>query len=160
MIGVIALCGPGVAIGREDAIAIIIVEQNVLLRQGVMVGRNKLRVNAEAGIAVSLWKIAENLVVGFVFLQNVKDMLENGRLSGSQGHRHMQSADLSWLLRLPDLADTTVLVHLGGEFAQRLCCRDRNLVSRAQMSADLPGCICRLPIPAAEAFNISHINII
>ena len=90
MVGVVAFGAPGMAIGRIDAIAIEVVEQDVLPRQGMMVGGDELRVDAQAGIAVALGHVPEHLVVGLVLLEDVKHVLENGRLAGM--HRHWAPA--------------------------------------------------------------------
>src|SRR5438034_8346554 len=66
MIGIVAFRAPGMPIRRVDAVAIKVVEQHKSLGQGVVIGRNKLRINTEAGIAISLRHVAKHLVVSFV----------------------------------------------------------------------------------------------
>src|SRR5689334_4752100 len=114
------------AIGRIHAVAIIIVQQNILLGQGVMIRRYKLRINAQARIAISLRDVAKDLVVSLVLLQNVEDMLENRRLADAQRHWYRRLAVLRHLLRLAYLPDAPILMDLRGIFAERFGCWNRN----------------------------------
>ena len=75
MIGVVAFRAPGMAVGRVDAVAVKVVEQDELPGQGMMVGRDKLRINAQTGIAVPLWEVSEHLIVGFVLLEDIEHIV-------------------------------------------------------------------------------------
>src|SRR6266481_8280861 len=76
VVGVVAFGAPGVAVGGVDAIAIKVVEQYKLLSQRVVVGGNKLRIDAEAGVSIRLRHVPKHLIVGFVLFKNVEHMLE------------------------------------------------------------------------------------
>src|SRR5438046_1293979 len=62
---------PGVAVGGDHAVAIVIVQQHKLLGQRVMIGRNLSAKNAKAWLAVAFANVAENLIVRAVFLDDV-----------------------------------------------------------------------------------------
>src|SRR5437867_3827038 len=65
------------AVGALDARAIGVVEQNKFATDFVLVGRHALAKNAQRRITVALWHVAQHLVVGAVFLDDVEDMLED-----------------------------------------------------------------------------------
>src|SRR6476660_4864283 len=117
----------------------------------MMVRRNKLGIDAQTGITVSLGKIAKYLVVGLVLFDDVNNMLKHGRLAHTQWHGYRRLTGLGQLLRLFDLPDPTILEHLGSVFAQRIGLRDRNLVSCSQVGKNLPGGVGWLAIAAAQS---------
>ena len=83
-----ALRGPLVAVGRHHAVAVVVVQQDKLLGQGVVVGRDPPTVVAELRVAVALGKVAEDLVVGAIFLDDIDDVLDGGGLAGMLRHGH------------------------------------------------------------------------
>ena len=75
------LDAPGVAIGRIHPIAVIVVEQRKAFREGMVVGRDLARKVAELRFAVALAHIAEDLVECPVLLDDIDDVLDDGRLA-------------------------------------------------------------------------------
>src|SRR2546423_372801 len=119
-----------------------------------MVGGDEARINAQAAVAVALREITENLIVSFVFFEDVEDVLKNGRFAHPRRHGHGQFARLRRLTGLFDLADAAVFAGLSGVLIESLQGRNGNLVSGAEKGADLPGAIGGLAVAAAEAFDV------
>ncbi len=65
------------AIGGDHAVAIKVVQKNELLGQRVQVGGRLASEDAKLRVAVALADVAENLIVGAVFLDDVDDVLED-----------------------------------------------------------------------------------
>ena len=74
------------AVGAEDAGAIRIVEQHKIPDQLMLVGRDLLAKCAERRRAVALREIAQNLIVGAVFLDDIHDVLEDAGLADTLGN--------------------------------------------------------------------------
>ena len=87
VVGGVGLGRPGVAVGRKHARTIEVVEQDKLLRQGMLVRCDRARKQHQRRVAVALGHVAENLVIGSVFLDDVDDMLDRRRLAMALGHR-------------------------------------------------------------------------
>ena len=81
IIGRIGRHAPFVAVGADFAVNIEIVQEHELPGQGVMIGRDPLGKNAKRRIAVALADIAEDLVVGPVFLDDIDAMLDRAGLA-------------------------------------------------------------------------------
>ena len=158
VVGGIGFGAPGMTVGGVDAAAIEVVEQHILLGQCVMIGRNKCRVNAKVRIAVALWQIAKHLVIGFVFLEDVEDVLKHGRLAHSGGNGHGCLAGAEQELRLLDLRHAAILKNLRGVFAQGFGRRQWNFVGCSQEQIDLPGCVGGLADAAAESLHVWNIK--
>jgi hypothetical protein len=47
-----------------------------LLREGAVVGRDVIPEDTQIRIAISLWEIAKDLIVGSVFLDDVDDVFD------------------------------------------------------------------------------------
>ena len=77
-VGGVGGVGPGVAVDADFAVAEEVIEQDELFGELVMVGRDLAAEDGEAGVAVTLLEIAEDLVVSPVFLDDVDDVF-NGR---------------------------------------------------------------------------------
>ena len=65
-------------IGTHFAIHIKIVQQHEFACEGMMVRRYQFREEAETGLTISLWKIAQDLVVCTILFNDVNAM-RNGR---------------------------------------------------------------------------------
>src|SRR5215470_2236551 len=72
------------AIARNFSAVVKIVEHSELQSELMFVGRNVSAVHGQRGIAVSDWKVAENLIVGAVFFQNIDDVAD-GILAAGEG---------------------------------------------------------------------------
>ena len=57
-------------------ITVQIIEKEKLLGQTVLVGRHRTSENGESRIAVALWQVPKNLIVGAVLLDDINDMLD------------------------------------------------------------------------------------
>ena len=86
-IGGISPHRPFVAVGADLALDVEVVQQHELAGQGVVVGRDRLGKQAEVRIAVAFLHVAEDLVVGAVFLDDVDDVLDRRRLADLGGDR-------------------------------------------------------------------------
>ena len=73
-------------VGAQDAAAIEVVEQRELAGQGVQVRRDLLSEHHQLGLSPALFDIAEDLIVGAVFLDDVDDVLEDARLAVPFGY--------------------------------------------------------------------------
>jgi len=78
--------GPLVAVGALDPGAVGVVQQDKLPGDPVLVGRELFAEDAEAGVTVAFGHVAENLVVGAVFLDDVDDVLEHAGLAHALGN--------------------------------------------------------------------------
>ena len=81
IIGRIGGRAPFVAVGTDFAVDVEIVQEHELPGQGVMIGRDALRKDAKVRIAVALADVAEYLVVGPVFLDDIDAMLDRAGLA-------------------------------------------------------------------------------
>jgi hypothetical protein len=75
-----------VTVGAEDAAAISVVKEDEFADELVLVRRHLFAEDAQGRVAVSRSDVAEDLVVGPVFLDDVNDMLEDARLADALGH--------------------------------------------------------------------------
>ena len=64
------------AIHADLTIRIQVVKQHILLREGAVVRRDVIPKNAQIRIAISLWKVSEDLIVGSVLLDDIDDILD------------------------------------------------------------------------------------
>src|SRR5207244_12826353 len=86
-VGDVGARAPRVAVGRDFAAAVDVVEQDVLARELVVVGRDLLaeerqvRIPIAARLAGGVLEIAEDLVVGAVLLDDAEDVLERRRIA-------------------------------------------------------------------------------
>ena len=71
VVGVVRHRRPGVAVGRDVAVAVEVVEQDELLGQLVVVGRDLAAEHHQRRVAVAPGDVAEDLVVGPVLLDDV-----------------------------------------------------------------------------------------
>ena len=76
VIGVVGHRRPGMAVGRDVAVAVEVVEQHELLGQLVMVGRHLAAEHDQRRIAVAARQVAEDLIVGAILLDDVDDVLD------------------------------------------------------------------------------------
>ena len=81
VVGVVRHRRPGVAVGRDVAVAIEVVEQHELLGQLVMVGRDVAAEHHQRRVAVAARHVAEDLVVGPILLDDVEHVLDRRRLA-------------------------------------------------------------------------------
>ena len=159
VVAVVALSTPRMAISGVDAVAIKTVEQDILLRQGVVIGGDVLWIDTQVGIAVALGHVPKHLVIGFVFFEDVEHMLEYGRLARVDGDRHRRLAGQGRLLGLLDLAEASVLIHQRGIFAQGIGGRYRDAIGGAEKRRADKGSCRRLPVATAEALDVGRIEI-
>ena len=101
------------AIGRIHAVAIPIVEKYVLLRQGMVVGRNLPGKDAKRRVAVALRQVAQHLVVGPVLLDDVHHVFEYGWLAQllRHGRRGRVAGGLRPFQRAQCLGEEAVACH-------------------------------------------------
>ena len=76
VIGDVGFSAPLVPVGAQDAAAVEIVQQNELLHQSVMIGRNLASEMYQGRIAVALGKIAKDLVVRPILFDDVEHVFE------------------------------------------------------------------------------------
>src|SRR5689334_14619506 len=106
---------PGMAVLRNLAVAIEVIEQHELLHDRVLIRRDVAAEQNQAGIAIAFRNIAENLVVRAVLLDDVEHVLDGGAFAGFGGdHGIALEAGLEQQL----VAVRRVLNHLFGVFAQ------------------------------------------
>src|ERR1019366_1225549 len=74
--------GPVLAVGGDIAVDVEIVEQDEFARQFVQVGGDVFPEEDQRGVAVALFHVAQHLVVGAVFLDDVDDVLNVGERAG------------------------------------------------------------------------------
>ena len=72
---------PGLAVLRDFAAAVEVVEQHELLGERVLVRRDVAAEERQARIAVALLQIAEHLIVGAVLFHDEEDVLDRRRLA-------------------------------------------------------------------------------
>ncbi len=82
---------PFMAIGAQDAAAVSVIQQHKIADELVFIRRHALAELNEVGIAVAFGHVAENLVVGTIFLDDVNDVLEHARLANALRHRAKKS---------------------------------------------------------------------
>ena len=64
------------AIDADFAIAVEVIEDDILLGQGVLIRRDLFAEDGQLRIAVGVWQVAELLIVGPVLLDDVDDVLD------------------------------------------------------------------------------------
>src|SRR5665213_810834 len=77
---------PGVAVDADLPIAIKVVENDILLRQRVLVRGDLLAKENQLGIAIGVRNVAKLLIVGSVLLDDVDDVLDLAGLSYALGN--------------------------------------------------------------------------
>ena len=75
-IGGVARVGPRMTVHTDLGIAVQIIDQEKLFGQAVLVGRHRTSENGESRVAVALWQVPKNLIVGAVLLDDINDMLD------------------------------------------------------------------------------------
>ena len=75
------------AVGPEDAGTVGIVQQHELAGQLVLVRRDPFAKDAQLRIAIPLRHVAQHLIVGAVFFDDVDDVPDQARLADPLGHR-------------------------------------------------------------------------
>ena len=115
---------PTVAVHADFAIAIQIVEQDVFAGELVVVGGHRLAVNGElriavaGGLAAGIPEVAQHLVVGAVFLDDVEDILDGAGVADFGGDHRIagQRSALELVGRVGRVAPNLAGVsgHLGG----------------------------------------------
>src|SRR5262249_28266821 len=88
VVGDVSLVDPLMPIGAEDATAIEVIEQRKLPHEGMVVGRYAFAEHHQAGVAVAFLQVAEDLVIGAVFLDDIDNVLDDRRLTVTLGHRY------------------------------------------------------------------------
>ena len=78
---------PLVAVGADLTLDVKVVEEHELSGQSVVVRRDGLGEQADVGFAVAFFHVAEYLVVGAVFLDDVDDILDRRRVADLGGDR-------------------------------------------------------------------------
>src|ERR1035441_4021370 len=78
-VGGIGRVGPGVAVDAYFAVAVEIVEDDILACESMLVGRDLLAKDGDLWIAVRFFQVAELLIVGAIFLDDVDDVLDGRR---------------------------------------------------------------------------------
>ena len=86
-VGGISAHRPFVSVGADLAVDVEVVEQHELAGQGVVVGRDGLGEEAKVRVAVAFGHVAEDLVVGAVFLDDVDDILDRRGIADLGGDR-------------------------------------------------------------------------
>ena len=131
-----------------------------MLRQGVVIGGDVPRIDAQAGIAVALGHVPEHLVVGLVLFENIEHVLKDRWLTRVRRHRHGQLAGQGRLLGLLDLADAAIFIYLGGVLAQGLGGGNRDAIGGAEERRTGIRSRRRLPVTAAQTLDVGRIDII
>src|SRR5438874_13711104 len=78
---------PTVSVHADLAVAIEVVQQDVLAGELMVIGRDAVTVDGEIGITIARWfaggitKIAEDLVVGAVFFDDIKDIFDGAGIA-------------------------------------------------------------------------------
>ena len=73
--------GPLMAVGREDAAAVEVIEQHEVLGQLVLVGRHLFTVDAQSGVTFRTSDVSKHLIVRAVLFDDVQHVLEDRRLA-------------------------------------------------------------------------------
>src|SRR5436190_9889448 len=84
--------GPFMTVSAHLAFDIKIVQQYEIARELVMVGSDFFTEQTKARIAVALWHVTENLVVGAVLLDHVNAILDWAGITHSAGNRVVRRA--------------------------------------------------------------------
>ena len=71
-----------VAIHADLAICIEVVKQHILLGEGAVVRRDVIPEDTQIRIAITLWKVSKDLIVGSVFLDDVDHILDRAGHTG------------------------------------------------------------------------------
>lgn len=79
----IGLGEPLVAIGTVAAGGVKVIEENELAGEGMVVGCDSFAEHGEGGITVAFFEIAEDLIVGSVFLDDVDDVFDEAGVTGA-----------------------------------------------------------------------------
>ena len=123
---------PNMALGRTLSGGFVIVKQDVFANQLVYVRGNFFPESTEPGIAISLFNIPQDLVVGSVFFDDVNDMFKNGRLSNSFGNRYRLPVFSRKQVKQSQPHQLVVVYHLLGIGGQLLAVRNRDDGDRCQ----------------------------
>jgi hypothetical protein len=108
-VGGVGRVGPGVAVDRDFAVTVEVVEEDVLLDEGMLVGSDLLAEEDEFGVAVGVRDVAEDLVVGAVLFDDVDDVLDGAGLADAL-------RDDARLLRRAGLCEQRVVIRrVGGD---------------------------------------------
>ena len=75
------------AVGTQDAAAVSVVEEDEFPHYFVLIGSHLLSEKTKGRVAVSFRDIAQNLVIGSVFLDDVDDMLKQAGISDALWNR-------------------------------------------------------------------------
>src|SRR5438445_13796726 len=78
---------PFMSISADFAFDIKIIQQHKLTRQLVVIRRDALGKQAKLGVAISLWKIAEDLIVSPILLDDIKTVANRTRLPWLERNR-------------------------------------------------------------------------
>ena len=81
VVGVVRHRRPRVAVGRDVAVAVEVVEEDELLGQLVVVGRHLAPEHHQRRVAVAPGHVAEDLVVRAILLDDVEHMLDRRRVA-------------------------------------------------------------------------------
>ncbi len=112
VVGDVSFRHPGVTVRRVDAVAVEVVQQDELLRQRVVVGRDVAAEDAQIRVPVALSHVPEELIVSPVLLDHVDDVVEEGRLSQPFRYRDRLLPRGALLPRAQDLRHASVGPHL------------------------------------------------
>ena len=74
------------AVGAQNAAAIGVVQQRKIADELVFIRRDAFAKDAQIGVAVAVRHVAEHLVVGAVFLDDVNDMLKDAGFADAFRH--------------------------------------------------------------------------
>ena len=75
--------GPDVAVSGDFSTVVEIVEHAELQGELVLVGRDVGAVHGERAVAVADFQVAEDLIVGAIFFDDVDHVLDGGRRAGN-----------------------------------------------------------------------------
>ncbi len=85
------------AVGAHVAIDVEIVEQHKLARQLVMVGADIFLEEAQRRIALALADIAQHLIIGTIFFDDIEHMLDGGGDARRNRHPDLHRYKASWI---------------------------------------------------------------
>src|SRR5262249_3742420 len=88
-VGSVGRRAPGMTILRNLAVAVEVIEQYELLGDRVVIRRDFAAEENQAGVAVALGDIAENLDVRAILLDDVEDVLDGGTHAGIGGNHRV-----------------------------------------------------------------------
>ena len=152
-----ALHGPLVAVGRHDAVAVVVVEQHEALGQRVLVGRHLAPEDAQARVAVGLREVAEDLVVGAVLLEHVDDVLDRRGFANLAWHRPRPHArSRARRRRALRLRHARVAQRTFGPLRERRRVEARDARERAALVRRVPALVRFLPRARTLALHVGH----